>query len=104
LTENRFNDIASSAMFQVHEGCFSPPLSEFKHTKMRNGAMAHLKNACVPPVGNHWFITSSRHLQTVSLRSRRRITPSACLVMAQTTLFLKDSGAPPGDPLTLNEW
>jgi len=29
LTENRFNNIASSAMFQVHERCFSPSLSEF---------------------------------------------------------------------------
>jgi len=54
LTENRFTDNASSAMFQVHEGCFSSSLSEFKHTKMRNGAMAHLKTACGPPVGNHW--------------------------------------------------
>jgi len=54
LTENRFNDIASSAMFQVHDRCFSPSISEFKHTKMRNGAMAHLKTACGPPVRNHW--------------------------------------------------
>ena len=57
LTENRFNDTASSAMFQVHERCFSPSLSEFKHTKMRNGAMAHLKTACGPLVGNHWAST-----------------------------------------------
>jgi len=42
-------------MFQVHEGCFSSPLSEFKHTKLRNGAMAHLQTACGPPVGNHCF-------------------------------------------------
>jgi len=54
LTENRFNDIASSAMCQVHERCFSPSLSEFKQTKMRNGAMAHLKTVCGPQVGNHW--------------------------------------------------
>jgi len=45
LTENRLNDIASSAMLQVHERCFSTSLSEFKHTKMRNG----------PPFGNHWY-------------------------------------------------
>jgi len=68
LTENRFNDTASSAMFQVHERCLSPSLCEFKHTKMRNGAMAHLKTACGPPmghgpqIGNHWFSSSSHCL------------------------------------------
>jgi len=48
LTENRFNDVALSALFQVHEGWFSLSLSEFKHTKMRSGAMAHQKKRLWP--------------------------------------------------------
>jgi len=52
LTENRLNDIASSAIFQVHNRCFIPPLNEFDYIKMRNGAMAHLKTACGPVVGH----------------------------------------------------
>jgi len=66
LTNTRLNDIASAAIFQVREKCFKPPLSEFGHIKMRNGAMAHLKTACGPPVGhgppvgNHWFMKTCR--------------------------------------------
>jgi len=52
LTKNRVEDVASSAMFQVHEGCFSPLLSDFKHTKMRNGAMAHQKRRLWPTSGS----------------------------------------------------
>jgi len=48
FTENRLNDIASSAIFQVHNRCFIPSLNEFEHIKMRNGAMAYLKTACGP--------------------------------------------------------
>jgi len=51
---------ASAAIFQVHDRCFTPPLSEFEHIKMRNATMAHLKTACGPPVGNHWSTQSCR--------------------------------------------
>jgi len=43
LTKNRFNDTASSAMFQLHERCFTLPLSEFECIKTRNRATAHQK-------------------------------------------------------------
>jgi len=61
LTENWLNDIASSAIFQVHNRCFIPSLNEFEHIKVRNGAMAHLKPVCGPLVdhgplaGNCWL-------------------------------------------------
>jgi len=64
MTENRLNDIASSAIFQGYERCFLPALSEFEHIKMRNGAITHLKAAYDPPVGNHWIIVKAfQHFQ-----------------------------------------
>jgi len=57
LTENQLNDIASAAIFQVHDRCFTPPLSEFEHIKMQNGTMAYIKTAYGPLVGNHCVST-----------------------------------------------
>jgi len=40
MTENRLNDVAPAAIFQVHERCFIPPLSEFwtyQNAKWRHG-------------------------------------------------------------------
>jgi len=34
LTENRLNDIEPATLFQVHERCFIPPLSEFELCEM----------------------------------------------------------------------
>jgi len=48
LTENWLNDIAPSAMFQVHERCATPPLSEFEHIEMRIRAMAHVTSTYGP--------------------------------------------------------
>jgi len=81
LTENWLNHTASAVIFQVHDMCFIPPLSEFGHIKMRNGAKAHLKTACGPPVGNHWFNSflillnlekdfSPEQLVTIKLRNK----------------------------------
>jgi len=47
LPENRFNDIASAAIFQ-HERRFTLPLSELEGT-IHNAKWRH-----GPPVGNHW--------------------------------------------------
>jgi len=51
LTENRLNETAPVAIFQVHEKCFTLPFSEFEQIKMRNGAIARLKTSCNLPVG-----------------------------------------------------
>jgi len=50
LTENRLSHIALSAIVQVHERCFTLELSEFKHIKIQNGTVAHLK----PPMVHQW--------------------------------------------------
>ena len=41
LNGNRLNDTASSAIFQFHVRCFTPPLSETERIKIRNGTMAY---------------------------------------------------------------
>jgi len=41
LNGNRLKDIASSAIFQVHVRCCTPPLSETECIKIQNGTMAH---------------------------------------------------------------
>jgi len=69
-------------MFQVHERCFSPSLSEFKHTKMRNGAMAQLNTAYGPPVGNHWF--------RLSMLLASVVQPSTHLLCVRVTLKAAD--------------
>ena len=58
LTENRLDDVMSSAIFQFHERCFTPPLSEFEHIKMWNGSMTHIKTLSGPQVGNYCDVAS----------------------------------------------
>ena len=72
-----FNGIASAAIFQVHERCFTSPLSDLNF-KMRDGPMAHLKTVCgppvghCPPVGNHWSRLSIKGShKKLSKQSRR---------------------------------
>jgi len=79
LTENRLNVTTSSAIFQVHERCFTPSLSEFEHIKMQNGTMAHLKIACGPPmhhatpVGNQWTRkTTALYIKCCQIKLDRR--------------------------------
>jgi len=51
--------------FRFTRGVSHHPSVTFEHIKMRNGAMAHLKPAYGPPVGNH-CPTAQRNAYTVT--------------------------------------